>query len=184
MSEAADPPCPRRKVVVACLGNADRGDDGIGPMVAQTLFGRLPADVALLVRGGDMLSLIEDWRGCDALVCVDAAAPMGVPGRIHRIDLATDELPPNVSVMSSHAFSLAEAVRLARILGCAPQNIIVYAVEGSCFAAGAAMSAALAAAASEVASRVFVEIGVLLNDRRRSAPDARQVVLRAACRSA
>ena len=109
----------------------------------------------------DMLSLIEDWAGFDALLCVDAAAPMGVPGRIHRIDLTTDELPPNTSFTSCHAFGLGEAIRLARTLQRAPQDIIVYAVEGCCFDGGAALTAAVTAAASEVARRVIAEVGHL-----------------------
>jgi hydrogenase maturation protease len=112
-----------------------------------------------------MLSLIEDWSGYDTLICVDAAGPIGAPGRIHRLDLASDDLPRRSSVASSHALSLAEVIDLARILHSAPQHIIVYAVEGSLFDAGAAITAAAAAAADEVASRVAAEIRELLQIR-------------------
>jgi hydrogenase maturation protease len=145
------------KVLVACLGNPDRGDDGIGPKVAQALKGRLPAGAALVVRKGDMLALIEDWAGCDAVVCVDAAATMGTPGRIHRVDLARETLPAETAPTSGHAFGLAEAVQLACTLERAPATIIVYAVEGACFDAGAPMTVAVAAAADEVARRVIDE---------------------------
>lgn len=149
----------RRKILVVGIGNADRGDDAIGAIVAQKLAGRLPADVVLLVRSGDVLSLIEDWAGFDALVCVDAAAPMGAPGVIHRIDLTTDELPLSASSFaSSHAFSLVDAVRLARALKCAPRDIVVYAVEGCCFDRGAPVTEAVAAATDETARRVVAEV--------------------------
>jgi hydrogenase maturation protease len=150
-----------RKILVVGLGNPDRGDDAVGAIVAQKLAGRLPADVALLVRGSDMLSLIEDWAGFDALVCVDAAVPMGAPGRIHRVDLTTDELPRNMSFTSCHAFGLVDAIRLARTLQRAPQAIIVYAVEGCCFDGGAPVTAAVAVAAREVTRRVIAEVGHL-----------------------
>ena len=85
------------KVLVACLGNPDRGDDGVGAAVARALAGRLRDGAALVVRSGDMLALIDEWTGFDAVVCVDAAAPMdaplGAPGHIRRVDLARDELP-------------------------------------------------------------------------------------------
>jgi hydrogenase maturation protease len=165
MSDAVDQKAAVRKILVACLGNPERGDDALGTMVAQKLAGRLPADVALAVRGGDMLSLIDDWAGFDALVCVDAAAPMGDPGRIHRIDLDSDELPRNMSLSSCHAFGLVDAISLARTLKCAPQDIIVYAVEGCSFDGGALMTEAVAAAASEVAHRVIAEIGQLRRSR-------------------
>ncbi len=63
----------------------------------KRLTARLPSDVAVIECRGDMLGLIEDWSGCDALVCIDAAAPLGSPGRIHRIDLDTGPLPTELS---------------------------------------------------------------------------------------
>jgi hydrogenase maturation protease len=158
MTRAGYPEAAQRKVLVIALGNPDRGDDGIGGLVAKRLAGRVPEQVTLLSHHRDVLSLIEDWAGFDALVCVDAAAPMGEVGRIHRIDLATTELPAEMSFTSGHAFGLAEAVRLARALGRAPHDIIVYAVEGGCFDAGTPMTAAVAAAADEVADRIIGEL--------------------------
>jgi hydrogenase maturation protease len=82
---------------------------------------------------------------------------MGAPGRIHRIDLATDELPRDMSFASSHAFGLAVAIGLARMLERAPRDIVVYAIEGCCFDAGAALTPAVAAAAGDAADRIAAE---------------------------
>jgi hydrogenase maturation protease len=150
-----------RKVLVIGLGNPDRGDDGAGALAVSRLVGRLPADVVTLVRSGDMLSLIEEWTGFDDVVCVDAAAPMGKPGRIHRIDLAAGDLPREMSCTSSHAFGLAEAVALARALGRAPRNLIVIAIEGYCFDDGTEMTPAVAVAADGAAEQIVAEIGRL-----------------------
>lgn len=147
-----------RKVLVVGMGNPDRGDDGVGALVARRLAGRLPADVSIVVRSGDALSLIEDWAGFDALVCVDAAAPVDTPGRIHRIDLASDELERDVSLASSHAFGVAQAIELARTLGLAPRDMIVYAIEGVCFEGGAPIAPEVLAAAADVAGRVAAEV--------------------------
>lgn len=163
MNGPVDEQSVRRKVLVIGLGNPDRGDDGVGAIVAQQLAGRLPAHVELLVRSGNVLSLIDDWAGFDALVCIDAAAPMGAPGRIHRIDLTLDELPRHMSLTSCHAFGLVDAIHLARTLRCVPRDIIVYAVEGCSFDDGAAMTAAVAAAVSEMSRRVAAEVGRLLH---------------------
>jgi hydrogenase maturation protease len=154
-------PAAPRNVLVACLGNPDRGDDGIGLLVAQKLETLLPAGVALLWRRGDMFSLIGDFEGYRALVCVDAAAPMGSPGRIHRIDLATGKVPRELLATSTHSFGLPDAIELARALDRAPQSIVIYAVEGSCFDAGAAMTCAVAAAAEEAARLAAAEAGRL-----------------------
>ena len=154
MTEPAAP----RKILVACIGNPDRGDDGIGPLVAAKLEGQLPGHAALIVRRGDMLALAEDFAGCGALVCVDAAAPMTSPGQIHRIDLTTEELPRELLSASTHGFGLADAIELARALGRAPEIIVIYAVEGACFDAGAALTHAVAAAADKTARLVAAEV--------------------------
>lgn len=172
MTGTGDPAAMPRKVLVIGLGNADRGDDAIGAIVAQELRGRLPADVPVVARRGDMLSLIEDWAGFDALVCVDAAAPLADPGRIHRIDLRGDSLPKNISLTSSHAWGLAEAIELARTLELAPREIIVYAVEGGSFDNGAALTPAVAAAARVVADCIVAEVGRLQCDSIEDLSDA------------
>lgn len=160
MTAAGDQGVSPRKVLVIGLGNPDRGDDGIGAMVAHDLVGRVPTAVVVIARRGDMLSLIEDWAGCDVLVCIDAAAPLGVPGRIHRIDLNSDELPRGVRFISSHALGLAEVIELARTLQLVPRKVIVYAVEGGSFDSGVPLTPAVAAAVRVVADRVVAELGL------------------------
>ncbi|HUJ97821.1 MAG TPA: hydrogenase maturation protease [Stellaceae bacterium] len=149
------------KILVIGAGNPDRGDDGIGAMVARRLAQLLPADIAVLTRSGDMLSLIDDWAAFDAVFSVDAAATIGAPGRVHRIDLTAGALPREIALTSSHAFGLAEAIELAQALRLALPRIIVYAVEGHCFDAGAAMTPEVAAAAGVVADRIIAEIATL-----------------------
>jgi hydrogenase maturation protease len=161
MSGVAKSDAALPKVLVVAIGNPDRADDGLGALVATKLAGRLPADVPLVARRGDILSLIEDWAGFDAVVCIDAAAPMGVPGRIHRIDAGAGELPHGVSFASSHAFGLAEVTALAAALRSLPATVIIYAVEGGCFDGGAAMTPKVTVAVAEVADRVLAEVGRL-----------------------
>jgi hydrogenase maturation protease len=50
--------------------------------------------------------------------------------------------------VSSHGLGLADTVALARVLNAAPRDIIVYAVEGASFAAGATMTPEVSAAAA------------------------------------
>ncbi len=147
--------------MVLGLGNPDRGDDGIGPAVVRRLAGRLPRDVVGVVAAGDVLSLIADWEGRDALICVDAAAPLGAPGRIHRINLAEQDLPRDAPRACSHHIGLAEAIALARALDVAPRQIIVFAVEGASFAAGSTLTPEVAASCDRVAGEVLAEIGRL-----------------------
>lgn len=146
------------KVLVVGIGNPDHGDDGIGAAVLERLAGRLPADVGTLARRGDMLALIDDCAGVDALVCVDATAPTGMPGRIRRIDAVAETVPHDVSFASSHALGLAEAIELARTLGTAPPAMVVYAVEGMRFDDGVGLSPPVMRVVEEVADRVVADV--------------------------
>ena len=136
--------------LVIGFGNPDRGDDAAGPLVARLLAGGVAATV--LERHGDALALLEAWEGAASLVLVDAAAPMGSPGRIHRLDITANDLPRDLAFGSTHAFGLPEAVALSRRLGTLPPRAVVHAIEGGCFDPGAPVSPAVAAAVEAVAA--------------------------------
>ena len=120
----------RPLVLVAGVGNPDRGDDGFGPAVARLLHGRFPATVRILAHSGDGLALIEDWRGIPFVIVIDAVAASTQWGRIYRLDLTDNPLPIGYAPRSSHAFGLAETVDLARSLGRLPRSLVAYLVEG------------------------------------------------------
>jgi len=145
------------KALVAAIGNPDRGDDGVAALVARRLAGRLPEGVGLVVRSADLVSLIDAFAGLDALLCVDAVAPIAAPGRIHRIDVSLKDLPREILPVSSHACGLSETLALARTLGTLPGKAIVYGIEGLDFGVGAPMTPAVAAAAEEAADRILAE---------------------------
>lgn len=147
--------------MVIGLGNPDRGDDAVGALVVRALAGRVAAEVVLRERTGDMLSLLDDWEGFAAVICIDAAAPAGAPGRIHRLDPAVDVLERDFAFASSHAYGLAEAVALARKLDLLPRDLVIYAVEGVGFDAGASLTDPVAAAVGPTAERVLAELARL-----------------------
>ena len=145
-------------MAVSALGHPDRGDDAVGGRVVQALHELLPEDVPVQLERADALLLLDHWSGCEAVVCVDAVAPLGQPGRIHRLDLSRASLPPGGTSTSSHALGLAEAIALARTLQLAPRRIIVYGIEGRCFDPGAPLSAPVAAAVATAAKAVAREV--------------------------
>jgi hydrogenase maturation protease len=152
----------KKRVLVVGIGNPDRGDDGIGPLVARAIRKLALPEVSVLERNGDGLALIDDWAGYESVVLIDAAAPVSQPGRVHRIDLLEDRLPDDVSLSSTRAFGVAAAVGLARTLGLLPQRVSVYAIEGEQFDPGAKVSAAVVAALDGVVARVVDEVGALV----------------------
>ncbi len=150
-------------LLVIGIGNPDCGDDAIGPLVARHLAGRVPPEVTTLVRTGDMMGLLEDWTGREAVVLIDAAALITTPGSIHRIDLLREALPAELSLTSTHGFGVADAVGLARALGQLPKRLVVYAVEGCRFEPGSPQSPEVVAAAERVAAQVVLDVLELVN---------------------
>ncbi|MBB5373097.1 hydrogenase maturation protease [Acidocella aromatica] len=124
------------------FGNPDRGDDALGPIATAQL------------GGAHANPLTIDLAGVTTLICLDAAAPNGTPGRIHEFDASAAQLPAALEAVSSHGFGLAAALELARALGELPPRVLVFAVEGVCFDHGAPLSPAVAAALPELQRRV------------------------------
>lgn len=148
------------------IGNRDRGDDGLGPLVAERLQKKIPGDVAVIARHGDVLSLLDDWMGAEAAILVDAAASITAPGIIHRIDLIAEMIPPEFSLASTHAFGISQAVGLGRTLGILPPSLILYAVEAATFDPGFALTSKVLAAAETVVQRILGEVAALRHATR------------------
>jgi hydrogenase maturation protease len=146
------------KVRIIGVGNADRGDDGLGLAVIAALAAAPPAGAKLATARADMLALFDAWGPTDRVFLVDALAPGGAPGRLVRIDAGagpvTDELG---AFASTHAFNLAETIELGRVLGRLPAQLVVYGIEGVDFATGASLSPAVAKALPELLTRLQTE---------------------------
>jgi hydrogenase maturation protease len=146
------------RVLIAAIGNPDRGDDGVGPAIARELRRRAPAGVRMLECGGDVLQLVDEWVESAAAILIDASNPGGDPGRIRRLDLRSRVLPADFSQNSTHAFGLAETVELARALGQLPRRLVVYLVEGERFETGVSLSPRVAEAVERAAEAILGEL--------------------------
>ena len=93
---------------------------------------KLP-NVEVIIQSGEGAALIEAWQNFDFVIFVDASRSNSAAGKIFRFDAKTQKLPDSFFNYSTHAFSVAEAVELARVLNRLPPRLIVYAVEGKNF---------------------------------------------------
>jgi hydrogenase maturation protease len=147
-------------VVVLCIGNAFRRDDGVGLAVADVLRDRAP-DVELIELDGEPARLVDAWTGADAAVLVDACRTGAEPGTITHYETDGDQPPPVLpasAVTSTHAASVGEAIALGHALGRMPASFVVYAVEGEDFAAGPGLSDRVAGAVDVVATRILSDL--------------------------
>jgi hydrogenase maturation protease len=148
---------PPRRLVVG-VGNPDRGDDGVGRLVAQLLRGQLPTDVRVEEQAGGATELIELLREADCAILVDAAMSGAPPGTIRRLDCRAGEVPPGSNNASSHGFGVSEAIALATALSCLPRTCVVYAIEATSFTLGGGIAPEVVSSAQEVAQRIVAEL--------------------------
>ena len=159
MTAPASPLSRPPRVLVLGVGNAARGDDAVGLVVARRLQ-EDPCLAAVTIRPttGEGTALLALWQDTDAVVLVDAMWTGARPGTLHRFEASTQPLPAIFSRVSTHAFGVAEAVELARALHHLPPVLVVYGVEGATFETGAGLSAAVAVAIPQAIARVRQEL--------------------------
>jgi hydrogenase maturation protease len=147
-----------RQILVIGLGNDYRGDDAVGRVVTRRLKAIGADNVRVVEESGEGAALIEAWKGADFVIAIDAAYSGGAPGSIHRFDAESQPIPSRFFHYSTHAFSIAEAVELARALNQLPAKLVVYGIEGKTFDAGAGLSLEVEGAAAELVSWVEEEL--------------------------
>jgi hydrogenase maturation protease len=127
------------KLVIG-VGNWYRSDDAVGLVVARKLRAMNLPGVQVKEESGEGVTLMEAWWGNEWVIIVDAASSGSRPGTVHTLDADSTTIPSAFFHYSSHAFSVAEAIELARALKLLPPQLIVYGIEGKNFAAGVGLS--------------------------------------------
>ncbi len=111
---------------VIALGNRLRGDDGIGPIVLQSLAQREEARHFNLVEAGsDAFTVLEYLHGKQPNIVVDCAEMGTPPGTVKKMRLQETDLGGVNDMISLHGFSFAEIYAMARSLGeIAPTTLV------------------------------------------------------------
>jgi hydrogenase maturation protease len=152
-------------VLVLGVGNILLRDEGVGVHVVQAIEARVAAgDLALpagveVCDGGtlglDLVDLMENRR---KVVVVDALEADAAPATILRFT-AEDLVRRPAADLSLHDVGLFEALTMARYLGRAPEEVVIFGIVPKDMSPGLELSAEVAAAVPEVIRRVLAEIG-------------------------
>ena len=144
--------------LVIGIGNADRGDDAAGLLVARRVRAATPRrEVTVTELIGDQLALLDTWGGVKDVYVIDAVRSGGAPGTVYRFD-AVHPLDARFRHRGTHTLSLADVIELARALGRLPAHLIGYGIEGAVFELGASLSPAVEPAVEAVARRLIAEL--------------------------
>ena len=144
--------------VVIGVGNEFRGDDGVGRITARRLKEKAPEGVAVHESTGEALSLMELWGDATRVFLIDAAEQAGAPGAVSRLDASTTALPTSYFHASTHAFSVAEAIEMARSLASLPETVIVFGIQGASFDHGEGLSPEAEKGADDAVAKILEEI--------------------------
>ena len=111
------------RLLVACVGNVLRGDDGFGPAVATRLDGTLPDGVELVETGIGGIALVQELlAGCDGLVLVDAVDQDAAPGTLFRIEPEVEEAE---HVADVHLANPDRVLGMAKSMGLLPPRVVI-----------------------------------------------------------
>lgn len=144
-------------LVIGC-GNADRGDDAAGLLVARRLR---ELGMEAQEQSGEavaLLGVLESVPAGQRVIVVDAMVAGSPPGSISFWDAGAVRLSRQTFRCSTHALGVAEAVELARALGKLPLQLGIYGIEGAGFEAGAPPSPEVLRAVEELAQRIAREV--------------------------
>jgi hydrogenase maturation protease len=147
-----------RRIVVG-VGNRDRGDDGVGPAVADLVAveGR---DIATWIVEGDPSTLAARWRPDDRVVVVDAVVTGSPPGTLVELSVEEAAAAPGGGSASTHGFGVGEAIALSRAVGTMPRHGWVLGVEAGELHRGAGLSPPVQAAVAAAARRAPELLGI------------------------
>jgi len=122
LGQDAGQDAPRRRFLVAGVGNVLRRDDGFGPAVVARL-GKLPAGVDVVETGiGGIALLHELMAGCDGLVVVDAVDRGESPGTVVVLEPEVGEAE---HVPDVHLANPQRVLEMAKALGVLPERVLI-----------------------------------------------------------
>ena len=145
------------EVLVIGVGSPDRGDDGVGPVVAAEVARRSLPGVTVLAELTP-LDLLDAWAGARTVVLVDAVRTGDPPGTVTTLDATVTRLPVGVGASSTHGLGLADVIEMSRSLGRVPERLVVVGVELADCSPGAVLSPRVRAAVGSAVETVLQAI--------------------------
>lgn len=144
------------KTLIIGVGNSFRQDDRAGLAVVQQLATLAWPDTDYSEQSGEGTKLMASWQGYQQVYLIDAVSSDAPPGTIFRLNAQSQTVPAAFFNYSTHAFGVAEAIEMARVLGDLPPLLRVYGIEGADFGAGQELSPPVLQAVTQVIAEIVV----------------------------
>lgn len=141
-------------MLIIGVGNDFRRDDAVGLLVARTLAEKGLAGTRVVECTGEGTQLMELFGRELVIFLIDAIVSGQQIGTVQFFDAHLRPLPTHFFLHSTHAFSVAEAIELARELNRLPKTIVVCGIEGKEFGFGDEISPLLAKAMPKIIQEI------------------------------
>lgn len=145
------------RTVVVGVGNLLLKDEGIGVHIAHALQQTdIPHDIKV-IDGGTSPDLPYYLKDTDKLVIVDAVKAGGKPGTVYRfhphdVNIESEEM------VSVHALGLEQSLKIMRLTGSEPREIVIIGIEPKEIDWGTELSAELQQKMPEIINVALNEI--------------------------
>jgi hydrogenase maturation protease len=159
MTDAQSAISTQHSTIILGLGNALRGDDGVGPAVIEWLDRQeLPPGVETIDGGTSGLDIVSILMGRERAIIVDAANVRQAQGRWVRFTPDMAQFKNSGATLSLHSAGLAEALTLGAALNVLPPTIIIYGVQPQNLDWTSQLSDEVQAAVIEVGQAILREL--------------------------
>jgi hydrogenase maturation protease len=145
------------RTLVLGIGNILLRDEGVGVRVIEAMRHLpLPEGIELLDGGTSGADLVDAVADRTKVIVIDAVRTDRKPGTILRFS-ADDLVREAEGTLSLHEFGLLETLTAARLLACAPKQVVIFGIQPKEIGTGLELSAEVAEVLPEVIELVLAE---------------------------
>lgn len=146
-------------VLVLGIGNILLHDEGVGVLAIEELEQRysFPREVELLDGGTCGLELLDNLKGRDLLLIIDAMKKGDSPGTVYR--LADREVPAHFHTrITPHQLGISDLLATLSLTDSLPGELVLFGVEPADLSTGLGLSAAVEQGLTRVVAAVAAEL--------------------------
>jgi hydrogenase maturation protease len=119
-----------KKIAVVGIGNTLMGDEGVGVVLVNLLEKkRYTEKIDFIDAGTSFFNIVSFLRKYDKVVIIDTVYGGKAPGSVYRFEINDIEEIDNNGMLSLHDFGVIQSIKLQKIAGGFPEDVVFFGVE-------------------------------------------------------
>jgi hydrogenase maturation protease len=143
----------KKEILLICLGNQFRRDDGVGHYIASHAVLK-NAPIQIIENSSSCIELLDSWNKKKLVILVDAVKSGSHPGTIFRLESLGELDSFSIFPFSTHAVGLAECIALSKTLNLLPSDSVFFGIEGKDFGFGTELTDGVKNAAERLVAEI------------------------------